>query len=534
MDLNKFPESSSSNPLESKKILLVEDEPIIALSEALFLKKQGYEVLTVSTGEAAVKKIKEDPSIDLILMDIDLGKGIDGTEAARQILLDREVPILFLSSHSEKEIVDRTFQIGAYGYVWKSAGETVLSASLKMAFRLAEVHKKQTETEAQVKLQSNLYKARLTLLEYSFTHEFSQILTKAVDLVTELTASPLGFFHALVQTYEGSEAVQLQTWSTQTLEQFCKINENFTFHYPLDKAGVWADCARYKKPIIHNSFPDLSPRKGYPEGHPTILRELTVPIMVGETCKGIIGVGNKATPYTSEDVEIVQKFADLSWDILERKRIEESLFRSEQNYKSLLKELRHRLRSSFHQITSLASIQAAYQKTEETREALLDLRNRVSVMADLYDVLEEESTRSIGLGKLTEKICNSLTTIFKGERAPSLNCAVEGEGSLEINPKIASAYGLILNEIVTNAFRHAFPGGQTGTIDVSLRREGEKAVLKVQDTGIGLDVEKAKAKPTSLGLELIETLVAQIGATFQLGNRKGESGTCAVLAVPLS
>lgn len=119
-----------------KRILLVEDEAIIALNEKASLEKYGYEVSIVSSGDDAVAYIKNDPFIDLILMDIDLGEGMDGTQAAEKILEFHDLPVLFLSSHSEPEIVEKTEKITSYGYVVKDAGVTVLDASIKMAFKL--------------------------------------------------------------------------------------------------------------------------------------------------------------------------------------------------------------------------------------------------------------------------------------------------------------------------------------------------------------------------------------------------------------
>src|SRR6056297_714767 len=121
-----------------KKILLVEDEPLIALGEAKMLKKYGFGVVTVHSGEKAVEAVDSDPPISLILMDIDLGTGMDGTEAAQRILEEHDLPIVFLSSHTEPEVVEKTEGISSYGYIVKNSGETVLIASIKMAFRLFE------------------------------------------------------------------------------------------------------------------------------------------------------------------------------------------------------------------------------------------------------------------------------------------------------------------------------------------------------------------------------------------------------------
>ncbi|HET7839207.1 MAG TPA: PAS domain S-box protein, partial [Rectinemataceae bacterium] len=126
-----------SLPRGSETILLVEDEELIATVESHELRAAGYAVIRASTGEAAVALVAGRPGgIDLILMDINLGEGMDGTEAAREILKDNDIPVLFLSSHTERAIVEKTEEISSYGYVVKSSSFTVLEASIKMAFKL--------------------------------------------------------------------------------------------------------------------------------------------------------------------------------------------------------------------------------------------------------------------------------------------------------------------------------------------------------------------------------------------------------------
>jgi len=119
-----------------KKILLVEDVAVLALLNEKILVRSGYEVTVATDGEKAVKLALARRDFDLILMDIDLGPGIDGTLAAQRILEQFDVPILFLSSHTEPEVVEKTEQITNYGYVVKNSSPTVLLASIKMAFKL--------------------------------------------------------------------------------------------------------------------------------------------------------------------------------------------------------------------------------------------------------------------------------------------------------------------------------------------------------------------------------------------------------------
>ena len=132
----------------TKTLLLVEDEAILALAEAKLLGKNGFKVLTSYTGQDAIKAIRTNPAIDLVLMDIDLGSGLDGTEAAETILRERNLPLLFLSSHTEPEIVAKTEKITSSGYVVKNSGETVLLASIRMAFKLHAAYQQNLGTIA--------------------------------------------------------------------------------------------------------------------------------------------------------------------------------------------------------------------------------------------------------------------------------------------------------------------------------------------------------------------------------------------------
>jgi len=118
------------------KVLLVEDQAIVALMEMRELEEYGYSAVLATSGEEAWDHIRSDPSISVVLMDVDLGVGMDGTETAQKILKFREIPVLFLSSYTNREIVRRTEEVTSYGYIVKNSGITVIDASIKMALRL--------------------------------------------------------------------------------------------------------------------------------------------------------------------------------------------------------------------------------------------------------------------------------------------------------------------------------------------------------------------------------------------------------------
>jgi len=123
--------------VKQKIILLVEDEIILAMAKKIELGKYGYKTVHALNGEKSLDILEWGKErIDLILMDIDLGEGMDGIQTAQNILKKYDIPIVFLSSHEEKDIVEKTEKISSYGYVVKSSTMTVLDATIKMAFKL--------------------------------------------------------------------------------------------------------------------------------------------------------------------------------------------------------------------------------------------------------------------------------------------------------------------------------------------------------------------------------------------------------------
>lgn len=119
-----------------KVILLVEDDVFIAIVEKEIINRLGYQVITANSGVMAVEMVLSNEKIDLILMDINLGQGIDGPEAAEQILRKKNIPIVFVAADSEKEYANKLKGIPCYGCVFKASGEFVLNSSIEIALEL--------------------------------------------------------------------------------------------------------------------------------------------------------------------------------------------------------------------------------------------------------------------------------------------------------------------------------------------------------------------------------------------------------------
>ena len=162
---------------------------------------------------------------------------------------------------------------------------------------------------------------RLGLLEYATTHTLIELMQKALDDIGELTGSPIGFYHFV---HEDQNSLSLHAWSTRTLAEFCKVEGERT-HYPIEEAGVWVDCVHQRKPVIHNDYGTLVHRKGLPEGHAEVVRELVVPTIHEGQIVAILGVGNKPKDYDEQDVGLVSYIADVIWSIIQQKQTDEQI-----------------------------------------------------------------------------------------------------------------------------------------------------------------------------------------------------------------
>ena len=174
--------------------------------------------------------------------------------------------------------------------------------------------------------------ARLRLLEYSPGHSLQELLRTTLDEAEALTGSCIGFYHF---NDSDRQMLTLQAWSTKTATLFCKV-EGTGSHYPISQAGVWTDCVHEKRTVIHNDYASLPHRKGLPEGHATVIREMVVPIFRNDKIVAIMGIGNKLTDYNQQDVDVITRLADLAWDIAERKRAEEALIHEKTFLRSLI------------------------------------------------------------------------------------------------------------------------------------------------------------------------------------------------------
>ncbi len=183
-------------------------------------------------------------------------------------------------------------------------------------------------SEEKQRMDENRIRSLMLLHESSSLPE-KGLIDMGIEEMARLSGSTIAYLH-FVNTDQ--ETLELVAWNAEALKDCTASKDD---HYPLSRAGVWADCFRLRKPVIHNDYQNLPERKGYPEGHTHLVRHLSVPIFEGVSVVAIAGVGNKATDYTEEDAQQLGLFMGGLWNLLRRKRAEQRLVESEHFLKTV-------------------------------------------------------------------------------------------------------------------------------------------------------------------------------------------------------
>jgi PAS domain S-box-containing protein len=206
-------------------------------------------------------------------------------------------------------------------------------------------------------------------------------------------------------------------------------------------------------------------------------------------------------------------------DITERKRAQQQLATALREKTVLLNEVHHRVKNNLQVIMSLLNLQAARARDPGVQSLIGESRARVQAMALIHQLLfERRDWSSVQLAAYLHRLGELLASTYGGDR---ISVAVDAE-EVELDVQRAVACGLLVNELATNAFKHAFPHDRKGRICIELRRDGSsKATLRVYDNGIGLPAELDIAHANSLGMQLVPLLADQLGAALRIERGPG-------------
>jgi signal transduction histidine kinase/DNA-binding NarL/FixJ family response regulator len=542
-------------------ILHLEDDPADAEIVQAMLAKAGLacritQVQTRGEFETALC----DGGTAIILADYRLPTydGMSALRLSRELRSD--IPFIFVSGAMGEEAAIAALTQGATDYVLKR-NLSRLAPAVRRALEEARNRRERRQAEEALQRSNMINAARLYLMQFAVGHGLDELLEETLNEAEKLTDSRIGFYHFVD---DDQQSLTLQNWSTQTKTKFCRA-QGKGLHYPITDAGVWVDCVREGKPVMHNDYASLTHRKGMPAGHAEVVRELVVPVMRGGKIKAILGVGNKPADYSQKDVEAMSLLADLVWETATSKRAEEALRRSEEKHRSILEkrvaERTLELENRAQQLQQLALELSGAEDRERRHIASIlhdDFQQQLAYIKMELDLLQKNTDQNIEqkLGRLSRLTGECI------EKSRNL--------SYEINPPVLHRSGLLaaidalakdyarnhglaitvrtqpdaeptsfslasilyrsVRELLFNVVKHA--GVNAALIDVQSNKRC--ICIRVEDNGNGFDFDAVRAgqgRGIGFGLYNIEDRMASLGGSMEVNTEPGK-GCRVLLTVP--
>lgn len=207
-------------------------------------------------------------------------------------------------------------------------------------------------------------------------------------------------------------------------------------------------------------------------------------------------------------------------DVTEQRTAEKKLKSSLQDKDLLLREIHHRVKNNLQIISSLLNLQSRYIQDEDALNVFTESQNRVKSMAIIHEKLYK--SRSMSKIDFEEYITDLTDSLFYSYHInPSKAVLVKDIDKIFFDVDTAIPCGLIINELITNCLKHAFPDDTSGTISIKLLKVGEDYLLSVADDGAGFPEEIDFQNTESLGLQLVNNLVNQLDGTIELDRSNG-------------
>ncbi|MEL6976973.1 MAG: sensor histidine kinase, partial [Bacteroidota bacterium] len=183
---------------------------------------------------------------------------------------------------------------------------------------------------------------------------------------------------------------------------------------------------------------------------------------------------------------------------------------------SLLKEIHHRVKNNLQMVSSLLSLQTKNTRSKAAIVALEEGKSRVKAMALIHQKLYQNDDLSvIEMQGYIESLINSVQSVYK-KGGHNISITIDAEGT-ELDIDRAIPFGLILNELVSNSFKYAFPeNDENGKIYIHLSKNGEQGYFEYTDNGVGLPDDAEERTHSSMGIRLMNRLVNQLQSKLNI------------------
>lgn len=216
----------------------------------------------------------------------------------------------------------------------------------------------------------------------------------------------------------------------------------------------------------------------------------------------------------------IEEISCISHEITGKKETEAEIIQSLKEKEVLLKEVHHRVKNNLQVISSILNLQSSYVKDEKILQILRESQNRIKSMSFIHESLYQNKTFSYI--NFSEYIVNLSKNLVHSYQLFGNQVDIKFEvGEVRLNIDQAIPCGLIVNELVSNALKYAFPENKKGLIYIEIKEKKGKVSLKVEDNGVGLPESFDHTNTETLGLQLVVTLIEQLEGKMQLESKKG-------------
>jgi two-component sensor histidine kinase len=242
---------------------------------------------------------------------------------------------------------------------------------------------------------------------------------------------------------------------------------------------------------------------------------------------GVLEVDNRSEQFDAHDRAFLQGAANILGMAIERDRHERSLKAALERQQVLFKEITHRVKNSLAIVASMLKVQANEEDDPTLTSRLEDAASRVSAVAKVHEHIQQANAPDrLDLGVYVTEICRDLN-----EAVPRIHIEVAAEPGIDITTDRAIPIGLVVNELITNAAKHAYQGVQSGNIRVrGARGAGDTIELSMRDEGQGLPANFDLASTPGLGTRIVCALARQLGAAIEV--RRLDPGTEFIVTIP--
>lgn len=231
-------------------------------------------------------------------------------------------------------------------------------------------------------------------------------------------------------------------------------------------------------------------------------------------------ISTTLTPVFDDAGGTLKKLLLVDADITPTKLMQQQIEHSLKEKDVLLKEIHHRVKNNLQIIISLLNLQSGYIKDEATLKAVKDGQLRVRSMALVHEKFyQAEELLEINFGEYIEKLCHYLYQAY-GDKTDRIKIVLNVD-PIGLDMDTAMPCGLLINEIVSNAYKYAFPGSREGQIFIDFHRNNGVITLSIKDSGIGLPPDFQEESSETLGMQLIQALTGQLDGNLTIDRNNG-------------